>query len=308
MRAYRPQRGVALLVALLVLALAAVILAGLLDRGELAAARTRNLLREEQVEAFRLGLEAYAAQVLVRDAAEGQVDASGDLWNMPLPPTPVPGGTLSAGMRDLDGCFNLNNLMPGPAPNAAPLWTIRFRNLLNALELDPHIADAVTDWIDADREPVDNGAEDNVYLSNVPAYRAADRVFSDVSELRLVRGVSAAAYAKLAPHVCALPAGTSLNLNTATPVVLRSLSPDITEAMAQRLWHGGQARWDSSKAFQDELNTLSVHFQADNTLQVQSHYFLLSGLVELDDISYATTSVLKREHGILVLQRSRAGQ
>lgn len=308
MKAYRRQRGVALLVALLVLALAAVILAGLLDRGELAAARTRNLLREEQVEAFRLGLEDYAAQVLVRDSTEGAIDANGDLWSMPLPPTPVPGGTLSASMRDLDGCFNLNNLMPGPAPSTAPLWTNRFRNMLNALELDPHIADAVTDWIDADREPVDNGAEDNVYLSNVPGYRAADRAFSDVSELRLVRGVTAAAYAKLAPYVCALPAGSALNLNTASPAVLRSLSPDITEAVAQRLWHGGQARWASSQAFVDELKTLSITLPADGSMQVQSHYFLLSGLVELDDISYATTSLLRRDHGIVVLQRGRAGQ
>jgi general secretion pathway protein K len=36
------ERGVALIVALLVVALATVLIAALLDRGELAAARTRN--------------------------------------------------------------------------------------------------------------------------------------------------------------------------------------------------------------------------------------------------------------------------
>jgi general secretion pathway protein K len=304
----RRERGVALLIALLVLALATVILAGLLDRGELVAARTRNVLREEQVEAFRLGLEAYAAQVLVRDSAEGQIDAAGDLWSLPLPPTPVPGGTITASMRDLDGCFNLNNLMPGPPPSAAALWTPRFRNLLTALELDPNITDAVTDWIDPDREVSDNGAEDNVYLSNVPAYRTANRAFVHASELRLVRGVTAAAYAKLLPYVCALPVGSSINLNTATPAVLRSLSRDITEAMAQRLWRGGQAHWMTPDAFVQELASQHITVVADASIQVQSHYFLLTGLVELDGISYATSSVLKRDHGIQVLQRDRASQ
>ena len=308
MKTMRRQRGVALLIALLVVALATIILAGLLDRGELVAARTRNLLRDEQVEEFRLGLEAYASQVLIRDLDEGQNDANGDLWSMPLPPTPVPGGTLNATMRDLDGCFNLNNLLPTATPDNSPLWKARFRNLLTSLELDPLIADAVTDWIDANRDPVENGAEDNVYLSNMPSYRAANRPFVHASELRLVRGVGAVAYAKLAPNVCVLPAGSALNLNTAPPAVLRSLSTSITEAMAQRLWHGGQARWMAKSSFLEELKTLGVVLPDEPTLGVQSHYFLLSGFVELDDISYATTTVLKRDHGIQVLQRSRAGQ
>lgn len=60
------QRGVALLVALLVVALTTVVIAGLLDRSELVAARTRNVLRNEQVEAFQQGLEAYAARAGAR--------------------------------------------------------------------------------------------------------------------------------------------------------------------------------------------------------------------------------------------------
>jgi len=117
------QRGVALLVALLVVALATVLIAGLLDRGELGLARTRNQLLESQAQAYAQGLEAYAARILQQDWAlnGGGADSNGSTWAVPFPPTPVPGGTIAATMRDRNGCFNLNNLVDaGGAPN--PPW------------------------------------------------------------------------------------------------------------------------------------------------------------------------------------------
>jgi general secretion pathway protein K len=302
----RRQRGAALLIALLVVALATVVIAGLLDRGELAAARTRNLLRNEQVEAFQLGLEAYAARVLIRDREEGMVDANSDLWSMPLPPTPVPGGTLSGTMRDLDGCFNLNNL--GHRDFGA-LWTQRFRRLLTVQGLDAHIADAVKDWLDPGSDPEDGGAEDNAYLAAQPPYRAANRAFAHVSELRLVRGVSGEVYARLAPYVCAVPAGNALNLNTASVPVLRSLHDDITDAVAQRLWQRGQAHWSDRDAFLRELRNQNVVLDeaARQQLGVQSLYFMARGDIELDGLAFHTQSLIERGPGRLrVLQRGRA--
>ncbi len=96
------QRGIALLIALLTVALAAVLIAGLLDRGELALARTRNALRGEQAEAYAQGLEAYAARVLIKDAPDAG-DSNTDPCSMPLPRQTVPGGGLSASMHDLNG-------------------------------------------------------------------------------------------------------------------------------------------------------------------------------------------------------------
>ena len=86
------QRGVALLVALLVVAIAVILVAALLDRGELALARTRNVLRGEQAEAYALGLDAYAAQVLVATANITGPDTNASPWATPLPAQEVPGG------------------------------------------------------------------------------------------------------------------------------------------------------------------------------------------------------------------------
>ncbi|MDN5925222.1 MAG: type II secretion system minor pseudopilin GspK, partial [Xanthomonadales bacterium] len=239
MMAHR-QRGVALLVALLVVALASLLIASLLDSGQLSLARSRNLLRGEQANAYAQGLEAYAAKVLVDDSNQGN-DSNSDSWAVPMPPTPVPGGVISGTLREMNGCFNLNNLLRGEQP--APEWIKRFRRLLLNLQLQPAIANAVVDWIDNDQTTADSGAEDGGYLGRQPAYRTSGRPFTSVTELRLVAGVDAHTYNVLAPYVCALPTPTTLNLNTASVPVLMSLASGMTQSVAARVYNSGHANY-----------------------------------------------------------------
>jgi general secretion pathway protein K len=305
------QRGVALLIALLVVALATVLIAGLADRGELSAARTRNVLRAEQADAYARGLEAFAAKVLVRDFEQnGDYDASGDLWSMPMPPTPVPGGTIGASLRDMNGCFNLNNLRPGNPAVPQQKWAERFRNLLNALQIDPTLTEVVVDWLDDDGEPgggtQGGGAEDSAYSALDPPYRAANRTFGHVTELRLVQGVTPAIYAKLAPHVCALPPGSLINVNTATPAVLRAIDKRITDEVANRLWNEGRARWQSVEGLFAELAQQNIPMNDVEKigLGVKSRYFFARGDILLDGLPFRPTSLIDRE-GMRVLQRTR---
>lgn len=310
------QRGVALLIALLAVALALVLIGSLLDRGELALARTRNVLRGEQAIAYSEGLEAFAAQVLMRDLDESpNLDTFSDSWAIPLPPQQVPGGTLGARMTDLNGCFNLNNLV-SPSTAERALWRRRLDNLLVALELDPALVGAIVDWLDADGS-IDNegGAEDSAYLAQAVPYRAANRVFAHVSELRLVRGISNEVYARLAPEVCALPPGTALNLNTASTAVLMSLDSRMTEALAQRIRQNGQARWNSVENALNEAENQGVRIPPENRLGlgVTSSYFLARGEITLDDIPFSFSSLLERvtgtaRGGVHVLERSRGAE
>lgn len=304
----RPQRGIALLVALLVVALATVLIAGLLDRGELAVARTRNLLRAAQAEAYAAGLENYAAHVLSKDQREtGRNDTNGDIWAIPLPQTPVPGGGISATMRDMNGCFNLNNLVQNGQPRAD--WIVLFGRLLNALKLDAALTNPVVDWLDPDLNASDSGgAEDPYYLALPVPYRTANRQFTHVSELRLVKGVSADVYRTLAPQVCALPPGTLINLNTASIPVLMALAPEVTKELAQRLWSDGHAHFQSTA---DVFRTLAQqHVLVDAGVQhdfsVESHYFLARGDIVLDELPFTFFSLIERgPQGIRVLARSR---
>lgn len=292
------QRGVALLVALLVVALATILIAALLDRGELAFARTRNVLRAEQAEAYAQGLEAYAAEVLLKTQGQGP-DTNASPWAMPLPTQPVPGGTIGATMRDQNGCFNLNNLAPGAAGQEE--WGKIFQRLLDRLGLRADLRGAIEAWLDPDRAPT----ESNFYLAQAVAYRPRGGPFVHVSELRLVRGVGSEIYARLAPHVCALPPGTMLNFNTATMPVLWSLG-DLTQADAEKLWSGGQARYDGFENFrQASGNRVAQNLSA--LLDASSTYFLARSDIVLDAVPFTFYSLIERApgSGIRVLQRSR---
>lgn len=293
------QRGIALLIALLTVALAAVLIAGLLDRGELTLARTRNALRSEQADAYAQALEAYAAQILLKDLDDGDEDSNTDIWAAPLPPQQVPGGTIFASMRDLNGCFNLNNLAQDGDGN----WKKMFGRLLNARGVDPDIANAVQQWLGGG-----SGADvvDGYYLAQPVPYRSAQRMFAHVSELRLVRGVTSEVYATLAPYVCALPAGTLINVNTASVPVLQTLGDGITQAQAESLWENGQADWSDS-SWKDLPGIPFDTNDVSRRVGTSSDYFLARGDVNLDGVPFTFYSLIERSPGlgIRVLERSR---
>jgi len=301
----RRQRGVALLVALLVVALACVLIATLVDRGELGFARTRNQLLEAQAQSYARGLEAYAARVLLQDWASNSGsshDSNASAWAVPLPPTPVPQGLITATMHDRNGCFNLNNLVDGDGQPLAP-WPDKFRRLLAALRLDPNLADAVLAWMNP--QP---GSEDPYYLNQTPPYREAKRPFAHVSELRLVRGVSGEAYAALAPHVCALPPGTKINVNTASVPVLMTLNGVTTRALALRVWRDGHADYPDLTALQSDVPGILAE---SRWYGVSSTYFLARGDITLDHVPFTFFSLIERrlgagaDGGIRVIARSR---
>jgi general secretion pathway protein K len=302
------QRGVALLVALLVVALAAVLIAGLLDRGGLVAARTRNALRLEQAQAYARGLENYAAEVLVRAQDQGRnYDAADSVWAIPLPPTPVPGGTIAAQMSDLNGRFNLNNLDPAYDTQGG-VWRGKFVLLLTALKLDPAIAGHVVAWMDAGTP---TSADDQFYLAQPVPYRRAGRIFTHVSELRLVAGVDGDAYAALAPYVAALPEGTPINVNTAGVPVLMTLGANVTREMAQAIWQQGGAHYQNVDDVRQAQPALGV-IEHPECYGVRSSYFLARGLIALDGLPFEFDSLIERrlggaDGGIRVLQRSRGG-
>jgi general secretion pathway protein K len=308
-RPVQRQRGVALIVALLVVALAVVLIAGLIDRGELSAARARNGLRAAQAQAYAQGLEAYAARVLLLAQQAGGSDANDSAWAVPLPPTPVPGGSIVASMRDRNGCFNLNNLLDANGGGAAT-WQHRFTRLLRLLKLDENLGAAVVAWMSPEPAP-----EDATYLQADPPYRAAKRGFVHVSELRLVKGVDADVYARLAPEVCALPRGTKININTASVAVLMALSDNLDEAAARALWRDGHANNASIAALTQnlpDLNVLCPNLGASPTcpIDVHSSYFLARADIVLDDLPFTWFSLIefrqdKSHGGPRVIERSR---
>ncbi|MBK9657525.1 MAG: type II secretion system minor pseudopilin GspK [Rhodanobacteraceae bacterium] len=186
-RSGQGQRGVALLLALLIVALAAMIATRLFTLTGTGISRSESQARLEDAYLLSQGMEDFALALLKRDLDLGDgIDTRNDSWARPLPPLPVPGGRVGGALSDLDGRFNLNTLVRNGARD--PVAQARFARLLAALDLEPALLDAVTDWIDVDNQPSPQGAEDLDYLRADPPYRAANRPFVHVSELRLIKG------------------------------------------------------------------------------------------------------------------------
>lgn len=300
------ERGVALIVAVLLVALATLIVASLIDTTDLALARTRNLVREQQASAYARGLETWGLDWLRRDQNEEPgVDSNGDLWARPLPPLDVPGGRISGRLRERNGCFNLNHLVVHGVEDA--LARRRFERLLRALKLPPELANAVIDYADIDSDAGTRGAEDMAYLLARPPRRSANQPFVHVSELRLVRGVDDAVFKVLEGQVCTNPQDSAINVNTASPQVLMSLVENLDEAQARKLNDEGQARMATIDAFDAKLAQLGLVLDGGPVkVGVASDQFLAEALVELDGIPFRYYSRIAREQqGHRVVYRSR---
>ena len=216
------QQGVAIVLAIGVVALAAMVAAAIMVSQSTWARQLE--LSAEHVQA-RVVLQAgvdWARAVLADDRRLSNVDHLGEPWALRLPPIPVENGSLAGHIEDQQGKFNLNNLVKDGKVNVAQL--AHFRRLLAILGLSDALAYTLVDWIDDDSQPQpQGGAEDTYYLALDPPYLTANRPLIDVAELALVSGFDVNVRARLHPYVTALPRFTAVNVNTAPAEVLAAV-------------------------------------------------------------------------------------
>jgi general secretion pathway protein K len=170
------------------------------------------------------GAEAWAADILRRDGLSGsKEDSFSEEWATPIPPIPVEGGEVSGQLEDMQGRFNLNSLVKEDNGTLVPdpAAVQRFKNLLQILEIEEKWADLMVDWLDTDVNPgFPDGAEDNVYTTQTPAYRPPNMRITRASEILALPEFGIERFRKLEPFIAALPGSTQLNLCTASPEVL----------------------------------------------------------------------------------------
>ncbi len=228
----RRQRGVAVVVAVLVVALATSTASHILWQQSLWLRQVENLSDRAQADALARAAASWAAAILAAD--DPTVDHPGEPWARRMPAFPAERAELAGAIDDEQAKLNVNNL--AREGGASPQDLVAFQRLLASLGLPASVAEAVLDWLDADAEATaPNGAEDQYYLARDPAHRAANRHALDLGELARVKGLDAAAVARLAPFVTALPEATPVNVNTAPPEVLRAIVPGLTPEAAARV-------------------------------------------------------------------------
>ena len=287
------QRGVALIIALLVVSLATLLAVAMTTRQQLDIARTANIIQGDQAYLYALASESWAKHILFRDSQNTTIDSLNEVWATSLVPLPIPGGVIQVHLEDLQGRFNLNNLVSNNQPNLPAIAV--FQRLLRILDLPPELAAVVVDWIDSNNEAqLPSGAEDNTYLAKTPAYRAANQPLRSPSEMRLLAGFDADSYQKLLPFVCTLPTLTPININTASLPVLQAVVAGLSETDAKTLIATRQNQPFNALADFLVYKAVAGLTVDSNNLAVSTQYFLLTASVQVGRGKAQLSSILRR--------------
>lgn len=292
---WQHQRGLALITAVLVVAIVATVATTLALGEQVWFRQAMNMNARAQAESLRSGALAYAAILLTRDANQNnKTDHLGELWAKPLPPLPVEDGMIAFAVQDAQSRFNLNNLVR--SGKRSPDDVLVFQRLLTAQGIDPALSEALVDWLDKDNLVSPGGAEDIEYLSLPQPYRTANQLLQSVDELRLVKGFSAKNVEKLRPFITALPAPTSINVNTAPVNVLSALFANLPASALQPII-------DSriSQPF-DEVSNFTGKLPAGtacpaNLCDVKTGYFMVTIDIRYGRLQRRTEALIERGAG-----------
>ncbi|SRR5579883_371404 len=273
------QQGVAIIMALFIMALVATMAYLMLSQLARDTQRTSLILRDTQAELYAQSSVASAIEQLRRNWENQKPNRLIDVMPLVLPASNMNGYQITTTINDMQARFNLNNLNDGQAQAG-------FKNLLQLLvpDLPPDKAQAivmaVADWI----TPGAGSAEYKQYYMELPEpYRAAHRPMVNASELRLVKGVTPSLYQALKPYVTALPMSSYVNVQSASAPVLTTLSPTMTLAAAK-----GLTNLRVSSPFvspQQFLNTdiIKNHPISADKIVTVSRYFLIESKVTIEN-------------------------
>ncbi|HEU4516211.1 MAG TPA: type II secretion system minor pseudopilin GspK [Steroidobacteraceae bacterium] len=230
------QRGVALITAIVVVAIATILAVRIGTRAALDLRRTEGLVALDRGWHVGLGAEAWAIEALKEDyESSTDSDHLAEAWAKPLPPLPVDGGEVRGALEDMQGRFNLNNLVDSKG-EIVDANVERFGNLLVLLGAQPRWAPLMADWIDNDANPdMAGGAEDGTYLSQDPPYRTANRLVSTTTEMMALPGMTRDEFERIRPYVAALPRGSTINVCTAKAPVLAMLGEGVVDFSNEEL-------------------------------------------------------------------------
>jgi general secretion pathway protein K len=242
----RTQRGLALIIAMLVAALAAAITVSLGAAQTQWTAQVANRRDKVQAQSIVLAGIQWTRQILDADGRATTIDHPGEPWALPLPPTPVENGSVEGRIVDAQSFLNANNLRGGAH---ATFERRRFERLFETQRLPSELLGVLVDQA-------------------TPPLR--------MQELATARAMTPAALAVLMRYVTALPEDTPLNVNTASSEALAASIANVDAgAMTQLIASRAERPFTSLADFRERLPAgASIGDEAMYT--VKSRYFLVS--------------------------------
>lgn len=152
-------------------------------------------------------------------------------WATPIINYPVDeAGFVSGLIEDESSKFNIN-MLTGVGGTIDPLRLLQFTRLFTLVGANPALLPLISQWV----TPAPNmTGPPGPYGSSIPPYRNRGGPMDVLSELHQIAGMTEASYQALEPYLTVYTPGT-INVNTATSIVLQALDPGITPAIAQEI-------------------------------------------------------------------------
>ena len=311
------QRGIALLVAIVMFAIATTVAAAITYNKAMAARRAAASFALEQALQAGMAAEALAAIALEDDGKNAKTSPDKD-WAQPFGPVEIEGTGIwiQGQVEDLTARFNLNTLVKwdGPPNNhfiVNPEQLEVFRKLLQWLKVDPNYADLLVDWIDTDTAPqATQGGEDTLYLTQTPPYRPPNTFIVHPSELLALPGLGAEKYALVEPYITALPIDVKTNPCTASGLVLDVTMNDPTNDQEFQLQDMPALRksgcYPTAQVFSARINDPNRKTLADARIEEKSSWFRLRTNIRIGTAEFVLYSVLFRQQNnrVRTVQRS----
>lgn len=281
----RRQRGMAVIVAMLVVAIVAVIAAGLVLRQSTALRTLRGeQLRVQIGMAVDAALER-AAQQLRDDAAEQGNTVAGGPWARPIAlQSPLP---VTLQLRDAQARFNL-------------------RNLVREGRVDRHAQDVFVQLCTTQgMSPPACAQLHEALAARIGAGGALPQDAQGLLTLGLPEGDPVQLHA-LAQITTVLPKSTLLNANSSTVSMIRAELPDVDadhlqEVLAERD-AGRVLRNAGDIAYRLKLTPAQ---RGRMQLGIHSEWFLAEGTVQADDARVPFQALIWREHRDLEVRVQR---
>ena len=290
-----PQRGAAIVTALLVVMLATVIVAGLFAQENVTLRTVENRLALSQTRWIERAALDWAKVILRADARGGVVDHLGEPWAVPVADTKLD-ETVTAGAKlgdsartamlagqifDAQARFNLNSLVQGGELSALHLQALR--RLLATVGQPSSLAELIA-------ARVLRGSSRTVDGRPLPATEAP---LLRLTDLIVVAGIDVGAIEALTPYAIVLPRSTLVNVNTTSPEVLSALVPGLDVAGARRFIARRERTYfrdlaDAGSQF-DNPTVL-----APTMMSIGSSFFLVRGMVRFDRVEASSETLLER--------------
>jgi general secretion pathway protein K len=294
------QRGVAVIIALLLTTLAITIVASLFWQQQVQVRSIENQRLQLQKQWILRGALDWAGLILREDAKYSSVDTLDEPWAVPLAETRLDqyvdngqsdtdtaNATLSGSISDAQARYNLTNLCPNGTIN--PAEVAAFAQLLDNTHLDPALAQATANVMAAaQKKTVANAANPEVQSGPLPMN------LTQMDDLLAVPGFTPEMLNKIKDFVIFLPRATPINVNTAPAEVLAARIEGLTLADAAALVTSrNTASFRFISDFTERLpgNSLSV---SNLEASVMTNYFLVNGKVSMNRAELEVQALIER--------------